>query len=204
MSLAHSPRIVTDGLVLCLDAGNTKSYPGSGSSIVDISGNGVIATLSNYTPITSPYPGIKLNDDTGRINLSTITNITTVELWFYQNVNTGNRYLLDMRTGGGGGWIYQASVGGNWSGGKLYINGQFIENIGNSVISTIENYTYQKYAQVVVIANTPATDDMNLFSRYSNNESIDVNFYSAKVYNKALTASEIQQNFNALRGRFGI
>ena len=32
MGLAHSPRIVTDELVLALDAGNTKSYPGSGTT----------------------------------------------------------------------------------------------------------------------------------------------------------------------------
>ena len=40
MGLAHSPRIVTDGLVLLLDAGNTKSYPGSGTTWSDLSGNG--------------------------------------------------------------------------------------------------------------------------------------------------------------------
>jgi hypothetical protein len=38
MGLAHSPRIVTDGLVVALDAGNTKSYPGSGSTLYDLSG----------------------------------------------------------------------------------------------------------------------------------------------------------------------
>jgi hypothetical protein len=37
MGLAHSPRIVTDGLVVALDAGNTKSYPGSGSTLYDLS-----------------------------------------------------------------------------------------------------------------------------------------------------------------------
>ena len=40
MALTHSPRIVTDGLVLCLDAGNTKSYPGSGTAWNDLSGSG--------------------------------------------------------------------------------------------------------------------------------------------------------------------
>ena len=38
MALAHSPRIVTDGLVLYLDAANTKSYSGSGTTWTDISG----------------------------------------------------------------------------------------------------------------------------------------------------------------------
>ena len=199
MGIAYNPRVVTDGLVLALDAGNAKSYPGSGSSITDISGNNITATLSNYTNVTSPYPGIRLNDTNGRINLSTITNITTVELWFYQHINTGQRYLLDMRTGGGGGWFYNDGVGSNWSSGKMYVNGV---DYGAPVWNTMENLTYLKYAQVVMIANTPATDDMNLFSRFSNNESLGVTFYSAKVYNRALTAEEIQQNYNATKSRY--
>ena len=47
MALAHSPKIITDGLVLCLDAGNTKSYPGSGTTWTDLSGNGNNGTLTN-------------------------------------------------------------------------------------------------------------------------------------------------------------
>jgi hypothetical protein len=47
MSLIHSPRIVTDGLVLCLDAGNPKSYTGSGTTWTDLSGNGNNGTLTN-------------------------------------------------------------------------------------------------------------------------------------------------------------
>jgi hypothetical protein len=39
MGINYSPRIVTDGLVLCLDAGNSKSYPGSGGTWYDLSGN---------------------------------------------------------------------------------------------------------------------------------------------------------------------
>ena len=46
MGLAHSPRIVTDGLVLALDAGNTKSYPGSGTAWTDTVG-GNTETLTN-------------------------------------------------------------------------------------------------------------------------------------------------------------
>jgi len=49
MALAHSPRIVTDGLVLALDAGNTKSYPGSGTTWSDLIGsnNGTISGATN-------------------------------------------------------------------------------------------------------------------------------------------------------------
>jgi len=47
MGLGHSPSIVTSGLVLALDAGNTKSYPNTGTVWTDLSGNGNTGTLTN-------------------------------------------------------------------------------------------------------------------------------------------------------------
>ena len=47
MALSHSPSIITQNLVLCLDAGNSKSYPGSGTTWTDLSGNGNNGTLRN-------------------------------------------------------------------------------------------------------------------------------------------------------------
>ena len=47
MSLHHSPKIVTNGLVLCIDSANVKSYPGSGTTLFDISGNSITGTLVN-------------------------------------------------------------------------------------------------------------------------------------------------------------
>jgi len=61
MALAHSPKIVTNGLVLCLDAGNPKSYPGSGSSWVDVTGNGYNATLINSPTYDSNVGFISFN-----------------------------------------------------------------------------------------------------------------------------------------------
>jgi hypothetical protein len=47
MGLSHSPSIITQNLVLCLDAANSKSYPGSGTTWTDLSGNGNTGTLMN-------------------------------------------------------------------------------------------------------------------------------------------------------------
>jgi len=58
MSNNYGPRIVTDGLVLCLDAASTKSYPGSGTTWYDLSGNGrnfVWTSSPSYTSGTIPY-----------------------------------------------------------------------------------------------------------------------------------------------------
>ena len=53
MSRLYGPKIVVDGLVLMLDAGNPKSYSGSGNTWYDLSGNNKHATLIN-TPTYSP------------------------------------------------------------------------------------------------------------------------------------------------------
>lgn len=62
MSLNHSPKIVTDGLVLCLDAASRKSYPGSGTTWFDRSGNGNNGTLVNGVGYNSGNGGSLLLD----------------------------------------------------------------------------------------------------------------------------------------------
>ena len=48
MGVFAGPNIVEDGLMLYLDAADPKSYPGSGTSWFDLSGNGRHATLRNF------------------------------------------------------------------------------------------------------------------------------------------------------------
>ena len=85
MSLIHSPKIVTDNLVLCLDAGNTKSYPGTGTAWTDISGNGNNATLSNGPTFSGDNGGCITFDgsnDYGYISTLDVPNRPfTASLW---------------------------------------------------------------------------------------------------------------------------
>ena len=93
MGLNHSPRIVTNGLVLCLDAGNTKSYPRSGTVWTDLSGNLTTFGNGSYTfpSYTSGYftfvnNGVTINHikaSTNIISTSTDTSYTRIG-WFYQ------------------------------------------------------------------------------------------------------------------------
>ena len=89
MGLAHSPRIVTDGLVLALDAGNTKSYPGSGTTWTDLSGNSNTGTLTsmdgnNYNSANGGYLDFDGTDDyvdvSGSITVSAATFLAWVRL----------------------------------------------------------------------------------------------------------------------------
>ena len=57
MPLIFLPRIVTDGLVLAIDAANTKSYPGSGTTWYDISRNNSNGSLVNGSTFSSENLG---------------------------------------------------------------------------------------------------------------------------------------------------
>ena len=56
MAIFYNSRTITDGLVLALDAGNLKSYPGSGTTWTDIIGRGNTGTLTNSPPYTYSSP----------------------------------------------------------------------------------------------------------------------------------------------------
>ena len=198
------PNIVTDGLTVLLDPNNTNSYSGGSTikNLIDGTNMSLNGTYSSST--TNGNTTIRLTNDTNsqagnnsHIQLTNISNITTVSLWYYEHGTYAPRYLLDMRTGGSGGWIYTGGPGSNWNSGTLYQNG------GSGLSVTWGNVTVLgEWRNTTVIANTPASDDMNLFSRYSDNEGMDVTFGYALIYNRVLSESENRQNYNALKTRF--
>jgi len=219
LALSHSPRIITDGLVLALDAGNTKSYPGSGSTWTDLSGNGNNGTLVNgvgYSNGALSFDGS--NDYVSVSNSNSLNPLTnTLICWAKSNTATWNEYgfLMSKRdvfvmhpninsTGVSyyyrlnNTWVSQGITVNNiqqwnmyacsWDGTTLsaYLNGNLI----NSGVKTGPLNT----------ADTGALEigrDDGIGSRVFNG-----NISQVKMYNRSLTASEIQQNFNALRGRY--
>lgn len=92
MGLSHSPRIKTNGLILCLDAANPKSYSGSGSSWFDISGNGNHFTLYNgpsFSNGTLTFDGV---NDYARSNFDILFNnysYIIVDIFVRTNSTTG-------------------------------------------------------------------------------------------------------------------
>ena len=91
MSYNTGPKIVTDGLVLCLDAADRNSYPGSGTSWLDLSGNNRTGTLTNGPTFSSNNGGIIDFDGTNDyVDISNarylINSINiSVEMWVYQD-----------------------------------------------------------------------------------------------------------------------
>ena len=69
MTIGYGPTVVTDGLVLALDAADRNSYPGSGTTWTDLSGNGNNGTLDNSVTYTSNNGGGLSFDGTDEIVL---------------------------------------------------------------------------------------------------------------------------------------
>jgi hypothetical protein len=90
MSLGHGASVVRDGLVLHLDAANIKSYPGTGTTWYDLSGNGNNAALLNGVIYSASFNGNMVYDNIDDIvKITSPTNIPTgssersVSIWFY-------------------------------------------------------------------------------------------------------------------------
>lgn len=220
--------IVTDGLVLNLNAGVKQSYSGSGTTWFDLSGRNNNGTLVS-TPTFSTLNGgaFILNGSSQYVTVPTSTNWNfgtgdfTIDMWIYPtsySSTTNNPTLLAINP------YYDASPNGimiclNASGNlTLFTNSVFTSNVTAPLnrwthcIFTRVSGTLRMYAQAVA----SQTFDFSTFSiTNSANMSIGYDFsYSTdffigsiscvKIYSKGFSASEVSQNFNALRGRFGI
>jgi hypothetical protein len=233
VALAHSPSIVTNGLVLCLDAGNTKSYPGSGTTWTDLSGRGNNGTLTGGPTYSSSNGGSIVFDGTDDyVNVSNssslqLTDSMTISCWFmpsnYASARQGlvgrnglNEYTITLEQGGSASF-YFASVGQPGD----YFNGASFRPFGqeNNVfqqLTIVRDYNtnivyfYKNGVQVSTGSQSlsgtakPTATSNPMTIGYGNGGYYNGRVASIKLYNRALTASEIQQNFNALRGRFGI
>lgn len=229
MALGHGPTIVRDGLVLHLDAANPKSYAGTGTTWNDLSGNGYNGTLVNGVGYSADNNGALTFDGTNdyvdcgvipgidssateftvdvllkpeikntRCIIENGTNFNTNTFYIFQENAT---YFTFLVYGSGFDYVYANfeyqlntwyNLVGVWSAGNrvnFYSNGVLVNGTrGGSARSS------------VMTGNT----NILIGSRGGNQSQFEGNIPQAKIYNRALTAQEVQQNFNALRGRYGI
>lgn len=232
MANLYGPRIVTDGLVLHLDAANRKSYPGSGTSWYDISGNGGYAVLTNGpTFTTQDGGGISFDDvnDYARITRSDLNagsfaygNITC-EIWLKpagaSTSGTGNNIITvenswELSIGylsNGYYSLYQASNPWAWYGTD---SNPIAGNAWSQIIFTHSNTTSSLHVnttQVHTRSNSGALGGggsypyLTLMGRQSGTVNNCGGVLSVvKIYNRVLSSSEISSNYNALKGRFGL
>lgn len=223
-------RIITDGLVLALDAADKNSYPGSGTTWTDMSGNGNNGTLTNSPTFNSANGGSIVFDgvddfviDSSTVNIPVGGSDRTIQFWTLPTTNTNN--FVQLGTGGGGNQIYLVQfyfTGVN----NLFTDG--INNPNNLTITgaelptlntwnhitfgnTGQNWFYYLNGALTKSGTWPTTIN-TVGQKYIVGKRDDVGFQNTfagrisntLIYNRALSATEIQQNYNAQKSRFGL
>lgn len=218
--------IVTSGLTMSLDAGFTPSYPLSGTSWTDISFSGNNGTLVNGPTYNSSNGGTIVFDGTndyvnGTAISSQLTTDITVEAWIYitsgpsdwvRIIGTGanpsgnrtfglwyftNRTLLWQRYGTNNVGIQPANVlsYNTWyhvaattigSSHTLYLNGS---SIGTSTVAG----PWPASSETITIGSA-----VGIHTYLTGNISI------TRIYNRGLSSTEILQNYNSQKSRFGL
>jgi hypothetical protein len=230
MAFNYSPKIITDGLVLYLDAANTRSYPGSGTVWSDLSRGGNNGTLTNGPTFDAGNGGSivfdGVNDFVSVNSSSTIpigSNARTLSIWFYTVASTWVGDVNNLFQYGGA--TTRSSLGIDfhisypqmqlWTyGDDMVFNSTFSQigwkNItvtynGNVTILIYENGIFTQTKTLSGVLNTSSTP---LYIGSANPAIISTyylgNIANVQIYNRALSATEILQNYNATKTRFGL
>ena len=224
MSIKCGPDINENGLVLFLDAANRLSYPGSGTAWSDLSGNSNTGTLTNGPTFSAGNMGSILFDgtddyaSTGKV-LVPRTGGFHIDGWVYlNNTNTAKMFVtqyfngvdagrfqcyfeddgtIRMHDGGGSMtgtnpsysanvWIYVAYQRDSNNLCNIFVNG-IQATTGATKTSTLQDTN-------TIIGSRGTSQSGTWFNGMMSN---------VRIYNRALTATEILQNYNAVKSRFG-
>jgi hypothetical protein len=235
MAFNYSPKVVTDGLVLYLDAANPNSYVSGSTTWRDISRSGINGTLVNGPTFSSANGGSIIFDGSNDYAVIPYTptldpTVISFNSWVYSLnwvAKTGNQKIFSKTQAGGYafgtsiftanniefivyvggayrstiyplsslalGWVnFQGTFDGRYM--NLYVNGRLVNSYDYGSISTI---TYNNVTQFIIAAEPGL------------GTSIEGNYFggsitSVQIYNRSLSATEVLQNYNATKTRFGL
>jgi len=220
------PHIVTDGLVLALDAASARSYPGTGTTWHDLSGNSINGTLTNGPTFSSGNYGSFLFDNfddyvsLGASSQLSITNQMSVFSWvkidsftswdgIFGTYSGGNFVHFQLSSGRINVYVYGPNAGyaspdagydqltaGEWS----LVGFTF----GSSVLTVYLNGIAMPTTVTGSSSNVSGTSEMSIGRAYSGDRDLGGYVATTDVYNKALTSAEVLQNYNAVKSRFGL
>lgn len=210
--------IVTNGLVLYLDASNTKSYVSGSTTWNDVSRSRNNGTLTNGPTFNSGNGGSivfdGVDDYTNILSATSLNEPKTIEIWMYiTSQQTGMilsrgiaNYELYTFTDG---FVY--TYWGNAFNASIN-NPSITLNTWNQFCFTISGTTETVYKNGILIGPrtlnaTPSysnTGDLNLARRVTNTLYFNGRLANIKFYNRDLSASEVSQNYNATKSRFGL
>ncbi len=222
---------VTNNLVLYYDPSNVSSYPGTGTTVNDLSGNGLSGTMSNIT-FTSPY--FTYNGSSSQISTADTPSLEpgsgdwSMEAWVYLSNTTGSKVILGRFNNGGGSDDVSYSM--RVSGANIFA--QFGDGSGSFVNSTGFTASINTWYQVVYVWKNVSVNNIETFingtsignvshslpSLLNSTNPMYIGSYNGgefsqymngrigitRLYNVALTSSEVLQNFNADKSKYGL
>ena len=229
MAFSRGPRIVTDGLVLAMDAASKRSYPGSGTSFTDII-NKSNGTLNGSPTFSTEHSGtLSFNGTSQSILLGTSVSVTAVgftvlmcinindsqsssgwNYWFLQNANSGHKYEFGNYGTAGNRFHFKDNFNQTDSGitADLDSSGFTVFHFGST--SSSKSF-YSKNGEPKTLSSgtggwTGGDDIVFDESLFFNGSS---SYFGAAIgniliYNKELSSEEITQNYNTLKARFNL
>lgn len=206
------PGIVTNGLVVNLDAGNPASYSGTGTTWTDLTGNGYSGTLANGVGYSSLNGGSLSFDGTDDIvNLIPVvtTNTFTLNMWIYPIPNSDPYGTLFAQTSSAGIFYLNSSKKITY-----YITptdrvttAALTENQWNNVVVINNGGNVSFYINNALDASTFSSVNgftATMIGNDNQSENFKGNISIINLYNRALSAAEILQNYNAIKVRYGL
>jgi hypothetical protein len=234
MGVFAGPEVVESGLVLALDAANRKSYPGSGTTWTDLSGNGNNGTLVNGVGYNSAnlgslsFDGV---DDNGSFPINLLNSVENFTLSFYVKRDSSklNGSIFSAVLGPGNLDLFNLgfnSVYTNLNNIQFRYFNYFNEAPSFNIQTDLNNYNWNyivllrdgntfglyvngviktSISDVLIPRNIPGLK-IGVSSGAGGNAwgYFKGNIAQVSIYNRALTAQEIQQNYLATKSRFGL
>jgi hypothetical protein len=212
MACNYQNKIVTNGLIACLDASDKKSYPGSGTTWFDRSGNGNNGTLAGGVIYSNANGGLfdfdGIDDSiTIPINL-TISRYTIIAVARYKGTN--NQRIVSSPTSN---WLmgwWNVRTNQYYAEGWVHNPSGVAETSWICYAATGDTFgdIWQLYRNGALIGGPNANGSYGpngiKLGGWVSSEFSACQVSCLLVYNRVLTPQEIKQNFNATRGRFGI
>lgn len=213
MATIGGSNIVTDGLVLSLDAANRRSYPGSGTTWSDLSGNGNNAVLTNGSSFNTTNGG-NINNDGVDDYVAGPTMLVgtsrTIEIVYNMNSvgsSWGPLWRSDWRERIFPGVIVTINAAGTYYYQYVPVDDTNIQSISYSYSGT----SLKAYRNGELVNTQTMNGEMNTDNYYYNfgyqcsGASClysPCRIYNIKMYNRQLSDSEIQQNYNSTKSRY--
>jgi len=199
MAFNYSPKIVRSGLQLYLDAANKKSYPGTGLSWFDLSGNNRTFSISS-TGITWNNGGFFTLADGGiTYNGSTSTSTTSTCVYWMKSTDTQSLF-------------WHGNDGGFYVGAYRVDNKEYYGNCGSpdfymdtvdyaNIYDNFRNGNWHMVEFKNVNLSSWTTSRFNTYGSYTFGDGA---CSSIMIYDRNLTADESKQNYNAMKSRFNL